>query len=106
MATYYDLYIQCPACIKDFGYDSEPPAQWYHNNCGGKIQIGDDAYYKCLSCGHSSHIQNWVYRCSRHTDFRYTTAAHFANAVSVAGALTGKAGRQWLLNLITNLGDW
>ena len=106
MATYYDLNIQCPACIKDQGYDDQPPSQWYHAKCGGKIQIGDDAYFKCLSCGYSSHIQNWRYQCSRHTDFRPASAGSFANAVSISGQLVGKAGKKWLLSLIENLGDW
>lgn len=106
MATYFDLYIQCPACIKDNGYDDDPPGQWYHNNCGGKIQVGDNAYYKCLSCGDSSHIKNWRYACRRHqSDFRSTTVAHFANAIAIAGQITGKAGRQWLMTLLENLGD-
>lgn len=106
MATYYDLFMQCPACIKDFGYDDQPPGQWYHNNCGGKIQIGDNAYYKCLSCGKSSHVKNWQYACQKHTDYKSVSNAHFANAISIAGQITSKAGKQWLSTLLENLGDW
>jgi len=106
MATYYDLYIQCPACIADNGFDPKPPAQWYHANCGGTIQVGDNAYYKC-SCGHSAHIKNWQYACTAHEgDYRFANSGAVANAISVAGQVTNLAGRQWLLNLITNLGDW
>ena len=42
MATYYNLNIRCPACIAN-GFSGGTPGQWYHVNCGGKIQIGDDA---------------------------------------------------------------
>jgi len=109
MATYYDLLIQCPACIKEKGYDSNPPGQWYHDGCGGKLQIGDNAYLKCakVGCGKSSHIKNWRYACQKHSsDFRPTTAAHFANAISISGQVTSVAGRQWLLTLLQNLEDW
>ena len=106
MATYYDLYIQCPACIADNGYDPNPPAQWYHTNCEGKRQIADNAYFQCVSCNHSSHIKNWRYACAQHkSDFRPTTAAHFANSIAIAGQVVGKAGRQWLVTLLQNLGD-
>jgi hypothetical protein len=105
MATYYDLKIRCPACIAD-GESGGSVDQWYHNICNGKIQIGDDAYYKCLSCGYSSHIKNWRYACTAHvTDFRPTTTAHFANAISTAGQVTSVAGKQWLITLLENLGD-
>jgi hypothetical protein len=106
MTTYFDVFIQCPACISEKGYDPTPPGQWYHNNCEGKIQLGDNAYYKCLKCGYSSHVKNWRYSCEKHTDYRPTTAAHFSNAISISGQMTGKAGRQWLLTLLQNLEDW
>ena len=107
MTTYHDLVIQCPAYIAKNGFDPKPPAQWYHANCGGKIQVGDNAYYKCLVCGHSSHIKNWRYACGINSmDDRPNIYGHFGNAVSVAGAFTGKAGRQWLLTYLQNLGNW
>jgi hypothetical protein len=103
MTTYHDLVMQCPACIAERGYDHEPARQWYHANCGGKIQIGDDAHYKCLSCGHSSHVKNWRYAdsCSEMDD-RSNSYGHFANAISAAGQMTNLAGRQWLLTFLEN----
>ncbi|KOR37980.1 hypothetical protein AM228_04140 [Planktothricoides sp. SR001] len=105
MATYYDLKIRCPACIAD-GESGGAVSQWYHNNCGGKIQIGDDANYKCIKCNYSSHIKNWRYAHEGyHTDYRPTTSAHFANAISTAGQVASVAGKQWLITLLENLGD-
>ncbi|MDY7053846.1 hypothetical protein [Limnospira fusiformis] len=107
MATYYDVFMQCPACIAEKGYDNQPPRQWYHANCGGKIQIGDDAFYKCLVCGHSSPVKNWRYACGINSmDDRPNSYGHFANAVSVAANLSSYPGKQWLLTYIQNLGDW
>jgi len=107
MATYYDLIIRCPACIAD-GLSGGTPHQWYHSNCGGKAQIGDDAYLKCVSCGQSNHLKNWRYACGEHeTDYRSTTSAHFANAISTAGQVTSVAGKAWLIKLLENMGeDW
>ncbi len=104
---YYDLLIRCPACLAD-GKDGGIPSQWYHNDCGGKMQIGDNANLRCEVCGDnsSSHIKNWRYRCSAHaTEFRATTSAHFATAASTAGQLTDIAGVKWLIRLLENLGD-
>jgi hypothetical protein len=107
METYYDLIIRCPACIAE-GKHGGNPTQWYHTNCGGKIQVGDDANFKCASCSYSSHIKNWRYACQAHaTDFRATTSNHLASAVSTAGQVVGIAGKKWLINLLENLGeDW
>ncbi|MBB5869724.1 hypothetical protein F4553_003103 [Allocatelliglobosispora scoriae] len=106
MAQYFDLVIRCPACIAD-GKDGKVPAPWYHHSCGGGLQIGDDANYRCKRCNVSSHVQNWRYACEAHeSDFRPTSSAHLANAVSTAGQITSIAGRQWLLTFLQNLGDW
>lgn len=104
MPTYYDLKIRCPACAAD-GINTTI-SQWHHANCGGKLQIGDDAYIKCTSCDTKNHIQNWRYACEEHeADFRPTTAAHFASAIAMAGQITGTAGKKWLRTLLDNMGD-
>ena len=107
MAQYYDLQMRCPACIAE-GKSGGPCVQWYHTECGGQLQVGDDANYKCVSCGYISHIKNWRYACREHeTDFRPTTNAHFANAISTSGQIASVAGREWLIRLLENLGsDW
>lgn len=108
MTTYYDLKIRCPACISE-GKSGDPVAQWYHaNGCGGKLQIGDNAYLKCVSCGHTKHIKNWRYACPTHeSDFKPCTGASFANAISTAGQVTSIAGIRWLKTLMDNMGeDW
>ncbi|MBW6438263.1 hypothetical protein KZ829_31505 [Actinoplanes hulinensis] len=106
MAQYFDLVIRCPACIAD-GRDGGLPGYWYHHQCGGGLQIGDDANYQCKSCFQRHHVRNWRYACQQHeSDFRATTSAHLANAVSTAGQLTSVAGRRWLMTFLENLGDW
>jgi hypothetical protein len=106
MATYYNLIIRCPACLAE-GKQPGPAAQWYHAKpgCSGQMQIGDDAQLKCAQCGERFHIKIARYACNHHTDFRPTTPAHFASAISTAGEVTATAGRQWLIRLLENMGD-
>ncbi|MDJ1170071.1 hypothetical protein PMG71_11590 [Roseofilum sp. BLCC_M154] len=109
MATYYDLIIRCPACLAD-NKEPGPASQWYHGKpgCNGKIQIGDDAQMKCASCGEAFHLKVARYAHEGyHSDYRATTPAHFASAISTAGQVTSIAGRQWLIKLLENMGeDW
>lgn len=106
MSTYYDLIMRCPACIAA-GKDGGVPRQWYHAGlCGGKLRAGDDACYKCVKCGVVMHVSSWRYKCDGHSDYRSTTSAHLANAVSTAGQLVNVAGRYWLMQFLENLGDW
>lgn len=106
MAEQYYVFIRCPACIaekKKVG----PPSQWYHSNCGGKLKIGDDAYYQCEKCNHRSHVKDWRYSCQYHSDHRPTSSNHFANAVSIYGEAASSGGAKWLIRLLQNLGeDW
>lgn len=113
MTTYHDLVIQCPACARERGYDCKPPRQWYHASCGGAILIGENAYYRCVGCGHSSHVKHWRYACHINVmddrpirDERSASSAHLANVISIAGEMRGRAGREWLITLLQNLGDW
>jgi len=107
LVKYYDLIISCPACLCD-GKTGGAQKQWYHANCGGKIQVGDNACYKCCTDNFVSHIKNWRYACEAHeSDYRKTTPAHFASAISAAGQVTSLAGVKWLQKLLENLGeDW
>lgn len=106
MVEYYDLWMRCPACIAD-GRTGGEPGQWYHSHCGGKLQAGDNACYRCSDCGTEVHVRDWRYACTAHeSDYRPTTSAHLANAVSTAGQITSRAGRQWLLRFLDCLGDW
>ncbi len=106
MATYYDLVIRCPACLAN-NEEPGPASQWFHAKpfCSGKIQIGDDAQFKCTSCAESFQIRTARYKCSKHTDYRQTTSAHFASAVSTSGQVASIAGSKWLIKLLQNMGD-
>lgn len=105
MTTYYDLVIRCPADIH-WGHPTNR-AQWYHANCGGKIQIGDNACYKCLSCGQKQHIKYGQYTCMNYEiDFKPMKADNnYVTAISILGQVTSIAGGRWLRTLMENLGD-
>lgn len=108
MAAYHDLIMRCPACIEN-NQSTGPARQWYHakEGCNGKIQIGDDANFKCTRCNESFHIRDARYACEAHqSDYRPTTSAHFASAISTAGQVTSIAGKQWLMRLLENMGDF
>ena len=106
MTKYFDLIIRCPACLAE-NRDPGPAGVWYHVECDGRLQIGDDATYRCKACLHTRHVKEWRYACKQHeADYRHTTSAHLASAVSTAGQITGIAGRQWLMSFLDELGDW
>lgn len=106
MTQYFDLVIRCPACIAE-GRQGGVPRQWYHVECGGRIQVGDNAYYKCTHCRTELHVGVWRYICDEHGSTpKPTSAAHIANAVSTAGQMTSIAGRQWLMSFLENLGEF
>ncbi len=72
-----------------------PPGQWYHATDNGTVQVGSSAEYRCMSCQNVEHVRNWRYACEAHqTDYRPTSSAHLANALSTAGQITSVAGRQ------------
>jgi hypothetical protein len=104
MATYYDLYIRCPA---NHYHRNNSPSQWYHAGCGAKMQIGDDARLRCTN-GHSNHLRNWRYACQEHENtYLASSAAEFASAIATAGQITSRAGKSWLVRLLDNMGeDW
>jgi len=104
---YYTLIMRCPACIAN-GKSGGIPGQWYHHNCGGKIWVGDDAFYYCETCSSRTHVKNWTYWCPEHSpgQFLGTGSSHIANAISTSGQITSIAGRQWLMRFLENLGDW
>jgi len=106
MTTYYNLFISCPACIYQ-GYLPGIPSYWYHSDCGGILEVGDNACYRCSWCGYTTHIKNWRYACESHQgSYWYTNSNHFASAVTMAAQVMNIGGRQWFLNLLCNLGDW
>lgn len=104
--VWFDLVIRCPACIKE-EREPGPEGQWYHAADDGKIQVGNNAEYRCRRCEHHSHVKDWRYACERHaTEYRPTTAAALANALSVAGQITSTGGRRWMQQFLENLGEW
>jgi hypothetical protein len=105
MTSYYTLYIQCPACLHE-GKRPGPASNWYHVDCGGTLEIGDDAYYRCKKCRYTSHVRYWRYSCRDHSSsFRATSSNHFASAVSITSQLS-HIDRRWLYTLLENLEDW
>lgn len=105
MAQFFDLVLRCPHCISA-GAEPGPAGAWYHTGCGGTLQIGEDATYRCKSCSYTAHVKGWRYACEHHADYRPASSAGIASAVSTAGQITGIAGRQWLMTFLENLGDW
>ncbi|MBB5869728.1 hypothetical protein F4553_003107 [Allocatelliglobosispora scoriae] len=103
---WFDLVMRCPACLAD-NVEAGPIGQWYHAVDNGTVQVGSSAHYRCLSCQHTEHVRNWRYACAAHqTDYRPTNAAHLSNALSTAGQITSIAGRQWMQQFVSNLGEW
>lgn len=58
---YYQMYIGCPICLRE-GRPSVP-AYWHHNNCGGKMYIGDNAFVYCENCGETIPLVNCRFLC-------------------------------------------
>ncbi len=110
-ATFTDLVIGCPACCAQ-NRDAGPPAQFYHAECGGKMQVSDEAVLKCSSCGLAAHVRDWRWGCPNHGDpqredyYQETNSSAMAAQISVAGALTDKMGRKWLMRFLDNLDEW
>ncbi len=62
MSLKYDLYIPCAvkSCSdKSYKY-------WYHANCGGRVQLRDDAYLVCPKCYTSAIMFDWDFSCAGH----------------------------------------
>lgn len=108
---YTRLIIGCPACAANNG-DMGAPAQFYHAGCGGLMEVSDRANLQCSSCGKSAHVKDWRWGCPNHGDpqredyFQKSNSTSFAAQMSVAGALTNKMGRKWLMTFLDSLGDW
>jgi|SRR6056297_192066 len=111
MAEWYILQIGCPACVFE-GRDAGPPSKWRHADCGGIMEVSDEAKLRCKKCGMESHIQNWRWGCPKHGSldredyFRKTNSTALASHVSVAAAMTSRTGQKWLMRFLKNLGEW
>jgi hypothetical protein len=111
MAMWTDLIMGCPACAAKNNSLGDP-AQWYHANCGGAMEVSDDAVLRCKRDGTAYHISSWRWGCPKHGDptrqdyYQATNSTATAAQISVAGALTNKMGKAWLMRFLDNLGDW
>jgi len=109
--TWTQLIIGCPACCAN-GREAGAPSQWVHANCGGNMEVSDLAKLRCASCSNVSHIKNWRWGCPQHGDpqredyYQATNSSAMAAQISVAGALTTKMGRKWLMQFLDNLDEW
>lgn len=108
--TYFRLFFKCPVCFE--AGRTTPSVYWSHysNNCYGDIYVGDNAFYKCKKCGHSSHVKDWGYNCPTHSnsadDFVKVGSAAIAGVLSCAGQLVTECGQQWFMEFMGNLGEW
>lgn len=101
---YYQLYIACPICSREGR--SSVPAYWHHNNCGGKMYIGDNGYYYCEKCGYTAPIIECGYicadckKCGHEKVVIHDKLKHVGEAFAILGmiASTG-AGLKWLARL-------
>ncbi|MCL1989080.1 MAG: hypothetical protein FWG64_14075 [Firmicutes bacterium] len=117
MATYYELYMQCPVCISR-GNNNIPMSSWVHNLDGGIIEVGDDANYRCKLCGLTLHISYWAYGCPNHSDdneevvYKDAIRPHhdkqfgFIAQLGIAARLSDQYSAQWLRNFVYNMSDW
>ena len=117
--SYFQLYIKCPVCLeRGIGQlEALEPILWSHdyknNNtpCGGDIYVGDNAYYYCKKCGHTSHVVNWAYKCPRHSgdNDEYVSVSdlkYLASSLTVAAQIVlGKDGVKWLRKFTIALDD-
>ena len=101
-ATYFRLYASCPVCMKN-GKPTEP-AFWFHydNNCYGDVYVGDDAFFKCIKCGCSSHVSSVSVLTSCHPCSNTSEAAlqWRVSAIGFAGQLVETVGMPWLQHFL------
>ena len=124
--TYFHLFASCPIC-NDLGR-SAPRSFWKHqdDDCHGEIYVGDNAFYRCKKCGHSSHVKNWDYICSPDInllkeggtghvscsvcsnsldDLAKEEDSRSASAVSTAGQMVSECGLAWIEKFLANIGE-
>ncbi|MCL1989079.1 MAG: hypothetical protein FWG64_14070 [Firmicutes bacterium] len=111
MATYFELYFQCPVCIA-LGNTNIPTSYWEHSSDGGIIEVGDDANYRCKSCNQKAHVSKWQYGCPGHSGdngelvYKAASPQSMVKAFGIAAQMSDQYSSQWLKNFINNLGEW
>ena len=76
-----DLYLPCTV----MGCKDKSSKYWYHDSCGGRVELREDAYIYCPRCYENSIIFGWNFSCSGH------------------GNVYQPASRQGVLNALTQL---
>ena len=100
---YYLLYAACPDCLR--GGRPSVPAYWHHNNCGGKMYIGDNAFVYCENCGETIPLVNCRFLCPECQPFsnghfiERTDIKYIGTALAMSGMFCD-CGLVWL-NRIT-----
>ena len=111
--VYFPLYLCCPICWEQGRYCK--PSYWQHaeNNCHGDIYIGDNAHFKCMKCGMTSHLKNWGYRCPSHSNSSgfeiRLLPVPIVSIIPIARSLSQMVtmtGQQWLMQFMNNVGEW
>lgn len=110
---FVELNIACPVCFEKTG-NMGPASRWMHNACGGSIALGENAYYQCSNHDAYSHVSRWAYSCpnpshpldSRGNRFVKPSSLSIAYQISVAAQMVETGGREWLIKVLENLGDY
>ena len=104
---YFQLVIPCPSCLEK----GEPTQtmSWTHNNCGGDIYAGENAFYYCEKCGETRPAVLWAYACPNHSNkfYKITDGKYLLNAL-VVGAEICKAdgGVRFMRKFTAAFDDW
>jgi len=104
--TFHLLCCSCPAanCTSDARKDTS----WYHNNCGGALEISDHGNIRCTfhPTVHNYPMTNWSFACGSHPgEYREADFEGYSTAFCFASNMMKKAGAQWSSRLIAKLGQ-
>jgi len=100
--VYYQLKIVCPG--NNCSNKNTVVERWDHHNCGGTMEIGDNAHLRCKRCYHHAHIKDWQFACSVHAgDFQAWNDQSFALAISNSlAAIQTVTDHAWVAKMIKN----
>ena len=104
---YFSAYFSCPVCAERG--EIHPPAFWVHSTCpDDHLYIGSDTTLYCSGCKRKMKIMESEYSCPFHSNEaeEYVGIGDplvIAEAMSFALALTRKAGKEWVQQLLKSL---
>lgn len=103
--SFTTLRMACPGrnCTSKYKTNN-----WTHHECGGVIDINDDAELRCRSCFYQSNVFRWGTECEHHTLFdssQLPTIDSISAILAMSTELTDAMGLQWYRRLLKNLLD-